>query len=293
NTQWQSATWYSLDETNLVIQEVVNRADWQSGNSLSVIVKGTGSSWGRKSVGSYNGSATYAPKLVISYTASGGATHTPTVTTTPTAIFTATVTWTPTATATATPTPTTASFPSTGVLDNFNRANGPIGGNWSGNTGSYAINTNYLNITSNGYIFWNPTSFGANQEAYVTLSNFYSSGVEHDLLLKSQSSTTYGNGVIEVWYDAAGHRVQVWTYTSVQGWVQRGADIPVTFVNGDRLGARAKADGTVEVYRNGTLLATRDVTGWPYYANGGYIGLWFIGVTSATVVDDFGGGTVP
>ena len=65
----------------------------------------------------------------------------------------------------------------------------------------------------------------------------------------------------------------------------------VTFVSGDRFGARAKANGMVEVYRNGTLLATRDVTGWPYYANGGYVGLWFIGVNNCTVVDDFGGGT--
>jgi hypothetical protein len=198
-----------------------------------------------------------------------------------------------TATATPTPTPTpSGSFPSTGVLDNFSRANGPIGSNWSGNTGSYAINTNYLNVIANGYIFWNPTSFGANQEAYVTLSNFYSSGAEHNLLLKSQSSTTFTAGVIEVWYDAAGHRVQVWTYTSAQGWVQRGADIPVTFANGDRLGARAKANGMVEVYRNGVLLATRDVTGWPYYANVGYIGLWFIGTNDSTFADDFGGGTI-
>jgi hypothetical protein len=73
--------------------------------------------------------------------------------------------------------------------------------------------------------------------------------------------------------------------------VQHGADIPVTFNNGDTLGARAKADGTVEVYKNGDLLGTRDVSSWPYYSMGGYIGLWFIEATGA-VLDDFGGGTI-
>ncbi len=226
-------------------------------------------------------------------------TNTYTATATPTATTTPTATSTLAATATATPTPTptpSGSFPSTGVLDNFNRANGPIGSNWSGNTGSYAVNANRLNVIVNGYIFWNPTSFGANQEVYVTLTTISpgSTGMEHDILLKSQSSTTFTAGVIEVWYDAPGHRVQVWTYTSAQGWVQRGADIPVTFVNGDQLGARAKANGMVEVYRNGSLLATRDVTGWPHYANGGYVGLWFISTSSdSTFADDFGGGTMP
>jgi RHS repeat-associated protein len=47
----------------------------------------------------------------------------------------------------------------------------------------------------------------------------------------------------------------------------------------------------VQVYRNGQLLGTRDVTAWPYYAQGGYIGLWFISANQA-VFDDFGGGTV-
>jgi hypothetical protein len=62
-------------------------------------------------------------------------------------------------------------------------------------------------------------------------------------------------------------------------------------VNGDRLGARAKSDGAVEVYKNGTLLGTFDVTGWPYYANGGYIGVWFVNATNA-LADDFGGGNM-
>jgi hypothetical protein len=185
-------------------------------------------------------------------------------------------------------------FPSTHLLDDFNRANGPIGGNWSGNTSGYNIASNQLSVDysgSNSDIYWGNEPFGADQEAYVTMSDVDGNAWEQDLLLKSQSNNTWGDGVLEVLYDPSGQRVQVWTYEWPAGWVQHGADIPVTFVDGDQFGARALADGTVEVYRNGELLAARDITSWSHYADGGYIGLWLIGAQDA-VLDDFGGGTV-
>jgi hypothetical protein len=227
---------------------------------------------------------------------SAAATNTPTFTSSPTATATRTPTFTPSSTATATNTPS-GSFPATGILDTFNRANGFIGNNWSGAAGGYAIAANQLDVITaagltGGQINWNAASFGADQEVYVTLSNIdLTANTEHDLILKAQSASNWENGVIEVWYDSVGHKVQVWTYTSAQGWVQRGTDIAATFVNGDRFGARARANGQVEVYRNGTLLGSRDVTAWPYYAGGGYIGLWFID-TSNALLDDFGGGTI-
>ena len=149
-----------------------------------------------------------------------------------------------------------------------------------------------MNTVGNGYILWNPSSFGATQDVCVTLTTIDTGASEIDLLLKSQSSSSWGSGVLEVLYDPANSRVQVWTYTSAQGWVQRGADISVTFANGDQFGARAKSDGQVEVYKNGSLLGSRDVTAWTYYANSGYIGLWLEGASSSMLLDDFGGGTV-
>jgi hypothetical protein len=68
NTNWAGNTWYSLDDIKPVIQEVVNRYDWQSGNSLSIIMKGTSTgSWTRKFIQSYDGSSVNAPQLVITY----------------------------------------------------------------------------------------------------------------------------------------------------------------------------------------------------------------------------------
>ncbi len=186
-------------------------------------------------------------------------------------------------------------FPSTPVLDDYNRANGAIGGNWTGNPSKYAIASNQLLVTSNDSnsdIYFSGQAFGADQEAYITFANIHATAAEQDLILKAQSSTTWGSGMIEVLYDAPNQRVQVWTWEWPAGWAQHGADIPVTFVNGDTFGARALANGNVEVYKNGELLGTRDVTSWSYYAQGGYIGLWFVGANGARL-DDFGGGTLP
>jgi hypothetical protein len=97
---------------------------------------------------------------------------------------------------------------------------------------------------------------------------------------------------MEVWYEPSTHLVRVVTYTSAQGWKQRGANISVTFNVGDRFGAKARADGFVEVYRNSTLLATVDARAWAFATSGGYVGVW-VANGQNTQLDDFGGGTVP
>ncbi|MEZ4670592.1 MAG: hypothetical protein R3E39_22010 [Anaerolineae bacterium] len=191
-------------------------------------------------------------------------------------------------------TPTNSPTPSNtpvlgGVLDPFNRANGGIGGNWNGSTSSYAINNNQLDVNGSGDIYWSANSFGSDQQVSVILTNIDTQAVEIDLILKSQSNNDWGSGLIEVYYDAAGHFVQVWTYSSTQGWQQHGANIPVTFVNGNKFGARALPNGTVEVYQNGALLGTRDVSTWGFNASGGYIGLWMVNASNM-ILDDFDGG---
>lgn len=67
NTKWAANTSYDLDEIKTVIQEVVNRADWQSGNALSLILKGNGPVVGRKFVTSFDGDPSNAPKLIVTY----------------------------------------------------------------------------------------------------------------------------------------------------------------------------------------------------------------------------------
>ncbi len=219
-------------------------------------------------------------------------TSAPVLTNTPTSAPTATATPVSGATATSTATPAPAGpFPSTTVLDNFNRANGAIGANWAGATDAYSISANQLSVNSDGDIYWQATRFGADQEAFITLNTLNQSASEVDLLLKAQSSSSWGAGVLEAWYSPTNQDVTIVTFDVSQGWLQHGTAIPVTIANGDQFGVRALSNGTVEVYKNGVLLASRDITTWPYYASSGYIGLWFIN-GSGTVADNFGGGAI-
>jgi len=68
DTNWAINTWYSLDEIKAIIQEIVSRGGWQSGNSLSLILKGTSTSaYGRKMGRSFEGGSTQTIRLVITY----------------------------------------------------------------------------------------------------------------------------------------------------------------------------------------------------------------------------------
>ncbi|MBK8046688.1 MAG: hypothetical protein IPK16_05930 [Anaerolineales bacterium] len=76
-------------------------------------------------------------------------------------------------------TPTPAPFPATGVLDSFDRANGVIGSNWTGATGNFTINGSQLAVGgSENDIYWSGASFGAAQEAYVTLATIPSNATK-------------------------------------------------------------------------------------------------------------------
>jgi len=183
------------------------------------------------------------------------------------------------------------SFPSTGILDDFNRSSGAIGSSWSGSTTGYSITGQKLDVGTGQDIYWNMAYQGVAQEAYVTLNTIDPDASEIGLALKAQSNTGISPGQLEVVYDPEGNIVQVWTNNTSNGWLQQGADIPATFSNGDQFGARVWASGQVEVYKNGSLLGTRNVASWPYYGHGGYIGLYNLNGHSM-VLDNFGGGTM-
>ncbi len=68
NNQWTTNTAYQLDEMAPIVQAIVNRPDWSSGNSLSVILHGNGSAYGYKTVYSFEGSPANAVKLLVTYT---------------------------------------------------------------------------------------------------------------------------------------------------------------------------------------------------------------------------------
>ncbi len=198
-------------------------------------------------------------------------------------------------------------FPSTQVLDNFNRGNGALGGNWAGaGQGTYRINNQNVQVRGSGSTWWSSTPFGPDQEAYFTFAQTPAAAAKQGLFLKIRSNGNNPNpnnsqsSLIQVVYDSAAGAVVVSTKVPGQNLNQTvtQASFPATFGNTDQLGARTRADGTVKVYKNGTLIGTVNVTDglqpWPadFAAGGGLIGVYFDGTTSQNQArfDNFGGG---
>ena len=187
---------------------------------------------------------------------------------------------------------TPSTFPITSNIDSFNRANGAPGIVWVGDTTStFSISSNKLAVSnaSTSVLAWKD-AFGADQEASVTLNTIQASSGMLALGLKAQDTTQCNN--LQVRYLPGSSKVRVFACSSGTS-TQQGADISVSFAAGDKFGARAKSNGTVEVYKNGTLVGSVTVAGtWPYLALGGKIGV-AASNASGSVFDDFGGGSLP
>jgi hypothetical protein len=187
-------------------------------------------------------------------------------------------------------------FPSTGLLDDFNRADGPPGDqNWIlGSPEGFAIAGQQLSDAvalgrNAGMAVWKQP-FGVEQEVFVRVVHF-----ERDfyLLLKIQSPAGSCDS-IQVFYPANQTQVQVGVL-HCGGSFQPVGYITVSggFQHGDQMGARALVNGDVYVYKNGTPLEpiVNVAATAPWYAKGGRIGLYdWRTVEHFAVVDDFGGG---
>jgi len=184
-------------------------------------------------------------------------------------------------------------------LDDFNRPNGALGPSWSGRTDpkSYKIIDQqvHVHVGDRGVLYWQPEAFGPAQEAFVTLANIdtdnHPEPGRQGLLLKVQGDIpNILNGAIEVRYDANVRGVRVRSFEPGRGSRDIVAVLPVSFADGDQLGARALPDGKLQIYRNGILIGQADAGS--FFANvGGRIGLRCIDVDN-TVLDDFGGGDI-
>src|SRR6185503_9963114 len=136
---------------------------------------------------------------------------------------------------------------------------------------------------------WSPAIFGPDQEAYVTFVGTAPSSPGQDLELKRQG-TAAEVPELEVRYDATQSHIWVSTYDPANGgWITWLTIAPITFSAGDRLGARSFANGTVQVFKNTTLLGTTSVSAWQYAGSFGRIGMT-LDLSGANQWDDFGGG---
>lgn len=76
---WNSGDVKKSPDITTLVQYIVNKSAWRSGNALAILIEGNGSRISR----SFKGNNTFAPKLFITYTQPGFSTPTPQNTTTP------------------------------------------------------------------------------------------------------------------------------------------------------------------------------------------------------------------
>jgi len=75
---WSDESWLSLDDCTDVVQEIIDRAGWASGNAMAFVFENNGSaSTNRWQFHDYNYGSTNAAKITINYTTGGGSTILP------------------------------------------------------------------------------------------------------------------------------------------------------------------------------------------------------------------------
>ena len=67
NTQWLANAWYQLDDIAPILQAAITQPGWQTGNALSLLLRGTGQALNRKFVRNFEAGAAVAPRLVVTY----------------------------------------------------------------------------------------------------------------------------------------------------------------------------------------------------------------------------------
>jgi len=176
------------------------------------------------------------------------------------------------------------------VLDAFASPNGPLSAAWSNPGNGFYVSNQQLRVnTGEPYLVWN-TPFGTAQEAFVTMNAVDANASELDLVLKAQGPN-WSDGALMLYYYPAGHMAQIWTYSPGQSWQQHGPNYVLNLQAGDVFGGRIYTGGLVEMYRNGIVIASINVSSWLDTAKPGRAGVWVVNGPN-TIMDNFGAGAV-
>ena len=191
---------------------------------------------------------------------------------------------------------TPGAFPTTSVLDAFNRANEgpPPSSNWTtgidGGTGSFTVTSNEARLT-NGTLssaYWNAANFGPDVEVYATIGSSIGPSRLHFRI--QQEGTAGHDGYALLAYTPTN---ELYIYRIDNGTqTQLGAAISQTISSGDSFGVSMIGSTITIYYKVGagawTSLGTRsDGT----YTSAGKIGM--AAFDNAEIrIDNFGGGTV-
>jgi hypothetical protein len=181
-------------------------------------------------------------------------------------------------------------FPTTGILDDFNRANEgpPPSADWTNIVNGCKVVSNICvggTSGANNINKWNKASYGPDCEIYATLSNFTN---WIDLYARFNSAFSNGYG-LTIW------DVNILRVNKITGGTptQIGSDItlPANLAAGDSLGMEIIGND-IKVYtkQGGGAWTLRGTVTDSTYTGAGYLGININGTSQQ--IDDFGGGTV-
>lgn len=181
-------------------------------------------------------------------------------------------------------------FPSTSVLDDFNRANGALGANWAGNLfgpdADLAVDSNQAkgpsNPANNGWA----TQFGPDCEAWMEITT-YTGHVNVVGRWSALDSTTPDGYMVAAQSDVS----EIVIYRFDDGSFTELATFTQTVSSGDWLGMRIVGDTIYAYYKDVSVSSEWQLVGQVTdgtYSSAGYIGLYH--ASSTTFTDNFGGG---
>ena len=189
-----------------------------------------------------------------------------------------------------------ALFPSTGILDNFNRPNQILSASTSwleGITGEWDVASSHAQPTTTGpnAAMYN-VDFTSDQEAYFTVITKPTINDTTSLGFFLRMNTTAKNGhMVTLVTESGSDVVRIWTVTGGIG-NQLGVDFPCEFGVGDKFWAKAVGN-IITVYRlasgSSVWVQVAQLSN-ALYIQGGKIGIYGSGNTGA--LDDFGGGSL-
>lgn len=194
-------------------------------------------------------------------------------------------------------------FPDTSILDTFTSANtDPIAGNWSGpikpgmaqmKIVSNALKQSLVVAGQSGSSYWNAANFGPGVEVYVTVTTWWNNA--------SSDFWLWANGNNENAAGVDGYLTYIpnggtWSINRTDNNVdtQLGATLVTqTISNGDAIGVSIQGGTITGWYKaSGGSWASQGTRSDSTYTSG-HIGVSKGFVDSTSVLDDFGGGTIP
>jgi len=179
----------------------------------------------------------------------------------------------------------------TSVLDNFNRADGAMGANWTWISNA-VIDTNTVVIENPAagpaYAFW-ATDTGVNCAAFFTLVTRPANLEGVDLLVRQEAIWGDGFTLAVIRNDATGDTMLL--YDNTGEGILLGSFV-IDLQSGDKFGLVANGTAITAYYMaTGTSTWEAKITGTSSnHLHGGKIG-FYLDDGSAAVIDDFGGGT--